>query len=146
MMTNVADEKTLRRVLIVSSDISRLYTLKEVLKEIHYETYLAETLEMALRVITMQDIHVLITDVRLGETGAEEGFELIRPIKEKKPETWVILATGCGELREKIRADSLGVDLFVSTHIRFSTIYKVLRLIRDGVPRKDVPSFAWEEF
>jgi DNA-binding response OmpR family regulator len=146
MMTNVADEKTLRRVLIVSSDISRLYTLKEVLKEIHYETYLAETLEMALRVITMQDIHVLITDVRLGETGAEEGFELIRPIKEKKPETWVILATGCGELREKIRADSLGVDLFVSTHIRFSTIFKVLRLIRERVPQQDVPSFAWEEF
>jgi hypothetical protein len=38
------------------------------------------------------------------------------------------------------------VDLFVSKNIRFSTIYKVLRLIRERIPEKDAPSFAWEEF
>jgi DNA-binding response OmpR family regulator len=145
-MTNFTDGKDLRRVLIVSKDIPRLYALKKLLKEIHYETYLAETLEMAQRLVAMQDFHVLITDARLDDSAAEEGLELIQHIKKNHPDTWVVLATGCGELREKIRADSLGVDFFVSKNIRFSTIYKVLRLIRDRIPQNDAPSFAWEEF
>jgi DNA-binding NtrC family response regulator len=145
-VTNCTEGKALRSVLIVSSDTPRLYVLKELLKEIHYETYLAETLEMAQRLVTMQDFHVLITDARLSDSASEEGLELVQQMKKDHPDTWVVLATGCGELREKIRADSLGVDLFVSKNIRFSTIYKVLRLIRERIPEKDAPSFAWEEF
>jgi DNA-binding response OmpR family regulator len=145
-MTNCTDGKALRSVLIVSSDTPRLYALKELLKEIHYEAYLAETLEMAQRLVTMQDFHVLITDARLSDPASEEGLELVQQMKKNCPDTWVVLATGCGELRDKIRADSLGVDLFVSKNMRFSTIYKVLRLIRERIPQKDAPSFAWEEF
>lgn len=85
----VDDEADLREVLDIS------------LSDTGYEVLTAENGAQALNILKENDIPVVITDIKMPGI---DGIELLRKIKNKNPETEVIMLTGHGDLDLAIKS------------------------------------------
>ena len=85
----VDDEADLREVLDIS------------LSDTGYEVLTAENGAQALNILKENDISVVITDIKMPGI---DGIELLRKIKNKNPETEVIMLTGHGDLDLAIKS------------------------------------------
>lgn len=85
----VDDEADLREVLDIS------------LSDTGYEVLTAENGSQALNILKENDIPVVITDIKMPGI---DGIELLRKIKNKNPETEVIMLTGHGDLELAIKS------------------------------------------
>jgi PAS domain S-box-containing protein len=85
----VDDEADLRQVLDIS------------LSDSGYEVLTAENGAQALNILKENDIPVVITDIKMPGI---DGIELLRKIKNKNPETEVIMLTGHGDLDLAIKS------------------------------------------
>lgn len=85
----VDDEADLREVLDIS------------LSDTGYEVLTAENGVQALNILNENDIQVVITDIKMPGI---DGIELLRKIKNKNPETEVIMLTGHGDLDLAIKS------------------------------------------
>lgn len=85
----VDDEADLREVLDIS------------LSDTGYEVLTAENGVQALNILNENDIPVVITDIKMPGI---DGIELLRKIKNKNPETEVIMLTGHGDLDLAIKS------------------------------------------
>jgi len=85
----VDDEADLREVLDIS------------LSDTGYKVLTAENGSQALNILKENDIPVVITDIKMPGI---DGIELLRKIKNKNPETEVIMLTGHGDLELAIKS------------------------------------------
>jgi PAS domain S-box-containing protein len=85
----VDDEADLREVLDIS------------LSDTGYKVFTAENGTQALKILNNNDIPVVITDIKMPGI---DGIELLRKIKNKNPETEVIMLTGHGDLELAIKS------------------------------------------
>ncbi len=79
----VDDEEGIRRVLAIS------------LADAGYEVLTAENGEQALALFRVQAVPVVLTDIKMP---GMDGIEVLRRIKQEKPETEVIMITGHGDI------------------------------------------------
>ena len=101
-----------KRILVVDDETAFLLGIRKILSRTTAATDVAETLEEAERLLKIHAYDIVITDLRLTGVLGEEGLEIIRHIRETRPETQCILVTGYGspEIREKAKAE--GVDFY----------------------------------
>lgn len=101
------------RVLVVDDLPDVCTTLCGLLSDEGYEVFSASTRAEALRILEKDHFHVAILDVRLDESDEEnrDGLLLMREIRERSPDTAVIILTGYADVkmvREALQPDETG--------------------------------------
>ena len=85
----VDDEEGIRKVLGIS------------LADLGYEVFTAENGEQALEIFRRENPPIVLTDIKMP---VMDGIELLRKIKDKNPDTEVIMITGHGDMELAIKS------------------------------------------
>ena len=97
-------------ILVMEDDLSVAKGLEMVLSEEGYTVNLAGTGELAMKAFRQKRFDLLVADLRLPDI---DGMEVIKQVKEAKPETEVIVITGYGTTATAVEAMKLGVHDFL---------------------------------
>ena len=97
-------------ILVMEDDLSVAKGLEMVLTEDGYAVDLADTGELALKAFREKRFDLLVADLRLPDI---DGMEIVRQVKENKPETEVIVITGYGTPSLAVDAMKTGVHDFI---------------------------------
>jgi ActR/RegA family two-component response regulator len=97
-------------ILVMEDDHSVAKGLEMVLTEEGYDVNLAGTGELAIKAFKEKKFDLLVADLRLPDI---DGMEVIKQIKEQKPETEVIVITGYGTTAKAVEAMKIGVHDFL---------------------------------
>lgn len=96
-------------VLIVDDNIEILKLLKKVLETKKWRVFTVPTGESALAVLAKEKIDLILLDIRLP---GKSGLDILKEIKEKYPNTAVIMITGFGYndelVNESVRLGAAG--------------------------------------
>jgi len=106
-------------LLIVDDDPVAIDLLREVLSKEGYKITVAMSGEEAIARGTDNLFDVIITDVRMGETG---GVEVLRFFKRTSPETIVIMVTAFGSIDTAIEAIREGAFDYISKPFKLEEI------------------------
>jgi DNA-binding response OmpR family regulator len=102
--------KTFPNILVMEDELSVAKGLEMILSEEGYKVDLADTGRLAMEAFSQKRFDLLVADLRLPDI---DGMEVIKQIKEKKPETEVIVITGYGTTATAVEAMKLGVHDFL---------------------------------
>ena len=97
-------------ILVMEDDASISAALDMILTEAGYDVDVAETGEAALELFEQKGFDLIIADLKLPGIN---GMEVIKQIKEKKPEIEVIVITGVGTQPIAEEAMTLGAHDFL---------------------------------
>lgn len=97
-------------ILVMEDDLNVAKGLEMVLSEEGYDVNWAGTGELALEAFKQKRYDLLVADLRLPGIN---GMEVIKQVKEEKPETEVIVITGYGTTATAVEAMKLGVHDFL---------------------------------
>ena len=92
-------------ILIMEDEFSIAKGLEMVLKEDGYSVALAMTGKDALDILNKKTIDLLVADLRLPDI---DGMDVIKAVKEKRPETGVVVITGYASVPSAVNAMKLG--------------------------------------
>lgn len=102
------------RILVVDDDALILDSIAELLKLEGYEVDSAGVPEQALKMLESNRYNLLLTDVNMPNVN---GFELLKLVRRKHPETVVVLITGYGTIENAVEAIKLGAVHYVTKPI-----------------------------
>ncbi|MBW1801149.1 MAG: response regulator, partial [Deltaproteobacteria bacterium] len=97
-------------ILVMEDDSSVAKGLEMILTEEGYDVNWAGTGELALEAFKQKRYDLLVADLRLPDIN---GMEVIKKVKEEKPETEVIVITGYGTTSTAVEAMKIGVHDFL---------------------------------
>ncbi len=92
-------------ILFVDDEKGLLFTVDEYLSQMGYNITVVDSGLKALELTKKRRIDVLITDLKMPEF---DGLELLKAVKEHRPETEVIILTGYGSIETAVEALKLG--------------------------------------
>jgi len=97
--------QTKGHILIVDDDPIILGSLGEFLRLEGYEVEQAANSRQALQALEKRPFHLVLTDINMPDT---DGFELLRIIKQRYPDTAVVIITGYGTIESAVEAIKMG--------------------------------------
>jgi len=97
-------------ILVMEDDLNVAKGLEMVLTEEGYGVNLAGTGALAMKAFQEKKFDLLVADLRLPDIN---GMEIIKKIREQKPETEVIVITGYGTTDTAVEAMKIGVHDFL---------------------------------
>ena len=97
-------------ILVMEDELSVAKGLEMILSEEGYRVDLADTGRLAMEAFKQKRFDLLVADLRLPDI---DGMEVIKQVKEAKPETEVIVITGYGTTAKAVTAMKLGVHDFL---------------------------------
>ena len=114
-MTTLQENTTINNpepphILVMEDDVSVAKGLEMVLTEEGYDVNWAGTGELAIEAFKQKRYDLLVADLRLPGI---DGMEVIKQVKEEKPETEVIVITGYGTAATAVEAMKLGASEFL---------------------------------
>lgn len=101
-----------KKVLIVDDETSLLKLLGIALKKYGFEVITASDISEAMYLVKNSSFDLVLTDVRLGVAGSEDGLLLLGYIQEISPGTKVIIMTGSGTEKMEKEAYEMGADYY----------------------------------
>jgi signal transduction histidine kinase/ActR/RegA family two-component response regulator len=116
------------RVLVVDDEPQLTRVAALILGQQGHEVATASSGEEALALFEREPFDAVISDVSMG--AGINGWELARRVRDLRPETRVVLATGYGAAIDPAEARRRGVDLIVAKPYRAGTL-------RDALVRAD---------
>ena len=94
-----------RAVLFVDDEEKLLRSLKRGLLDEPYKTLFANSGKEALEILQQQEVHVLVTDMRMPEMN---GLELLRIVKEEYPNIVRMVLSGYTQITTLLTAINQG--------------------------------------
>ncbi len=88
-------------ILIIDDEIKLCSLLARIIELEGYRVFQSHTGKEGLKILTQEDIHVVISDVKLPDIN---GIELVKAIKERKPYAEVINLTAFGTIQDGVNA------------------------------------------
>jgi len=98
-------------LLIVDDERSIREACREVAQSLGYSALVAESAEQAYRTLETQSFDAVLLDLRLPGSG---GLDVLRRIKERRPEAVVIVVTGYGTVQSAVQAMKNGAYDYVT--------------------------------
>jgi len=98
-------------ILIVDDNSLSRYSLKEMLSLEGYPVQTAEDGDKALDLMKGQPFDVIMSDVSMPGL---DGFDLLRIVKEKYPDTIIILITAYGTIEDAVKGIRLGAYEYIT--------------------------------
>ncbi|MBN2432752.1 MAG: sigma-54-dependent Fis family transcriptional regulator [Acidobacteria bacterium] len=119
-------------IVVVDDDNVAREMLTEALRREGYRVIPAESGEEALAILDEEPQELVITDVRMSGMN---GIELLKSIKERRPETMVIVVTAFGNSAVTIDAISAGAFDFISKPFK---IEKIRRVVENALEKRSL--------
>jgi two-component system response regulator PilR (NtrC family) len=116
-----------KNVLVVDDETTILLAFKKLLKTPGVDVDTAESMEDVKVLLIDKYYDAVIADLRLSGISGEEGLEVIRYVKERNPETKVILITAFGNQEVMSRAYNLGAAFYFEKPVSTNVIKDALR-------------------
>jgi DNA-binding NtrC family response regulator len=135
------------RILIMEDEPSLAEGLKMVLSEQGYRVSVADTGIRALGSLTGKNFDLMVADLRLPDM---DGMEVLRLIKETKPETEVIVITGYASVVSAVESMKLGALDYLPkpfTEDEFKTaVEKAIKVKKEAaVPKEKIAPAVSEQ-
>ncbi|QQS48270.1 MAG: sigma-54-dependent Fis family transcriptional regulator [Acidobacteriota bacterium] len=103
------------QILIVDDDVSVTTSLSLLLKQSGYRSQTASSPGEAIEMIGRTDFSVVLQDMNFSrQTTGEEGLELLRRIREFKPDLPVVLITAWGSIELAVQGIRAGASDFIT--------------------------------
>jgi DNA-binding NtrC family response regulator len=99
------------KILVVDDEVIMRNLLLKILEQEGYLVTLAGSYNEATAKLNTEQFDIVLSDVKMPETN---GFELLKEIKNKWPQTAVIMMTGYGDAYTVKEALMLGADEYVT--------------------------------
>ena len=99
------------KILIVDDDTTFCIMLRKWLEKRGFEVDTAFSYKDAVKQLDKAGFDLVLTDLRLPD---KDGIDLLRVIKEKTPETQVLLMTGYADIQTAVTAIKLGAFDYVA--------------------------------
>lgn len=111
-------------ILIIDDDPIIVDSLSAFLKNEGYNVHQAATLNATIKTMSSTNIDVVITDMNMPDT---DGFEILRVVKKRHPDTNVIIITGYGTIESAVEAIKLGAYDYLTKPIMDEEISLVVQ-------------------
>ena len=111
------------KILVVDDDTTFCIMLKNWLGKRGFEVENAFSYKEAVKKLDKETFDLVLTDLRLPD---KDGIDLLRLIKEKTPETQVLLMTGYADIQTAVTAMKLGAFDYVAKPVIPDEILKKL--------------------
>lgn len=118
-MENLETIKMKNKVLIIDDEEDILSSCKNVLENEDYNVDIAKDYDEALKIFESKKIDLVFLDVWLPNT---DGLDILSNIKEKYPNTTVIMMSGHAGVETAVRATKLGAYDFLEKPISISKL------------------------
>ena len=112
------------KVLVVDDELSARQGLAELLTVWGYDTDMAGNGQEAVERISVFNPAVVISDLRMPEV---DGMELLKQVRESRPEITFIMLTGQGTIEQAVEATKLGAFNFLEKPINPKRLQVELR-------------------
>lgn len=119
-------------ILIVDDEKNQRDLLSYILKKESYNTITAANAEEALKCFQNNDIHVVLTDLKLPQM---DGLELLKEILKISPETSVIIITGHGSIDSAVSAIKQGAFDYITKPLKKE---QVLIVVKKAIERTNL--------
>ncbi|MCZ6775021.1 MAG: response regulator [Ignavibacteria bacterium] len=100
-----------RKVLVVDDEDALRTVLSGELTSEGYDVGTAADGDDAISTLQKQTFDLVLLDIKMPRM---HGFEVLKFVKEKHPETKVVMLTGFADLKNAIESKKLGAEDFVS--------------------------------
>jgi len=127
-----------RTVLIVDDDKLIREQLRKELKREFFEVFLAADGQTALEVFNREGIDIVILDVKLPDI---DGLEILKEIKEKRPDCEVIVITGLGSQEIAIKSLRMGAIDYIEKPIEMDELSAALGRAQEKLAEKEELSY-----
>jgi DNA-binding NtrC family response regulator len=97
-------------LLLVDDDEALLSLLENILKKEGYDISIADGGAAAIKLIEQRKYDLILLDIRMQTVN---GFNVLKFVKERNPETKVIMLTAFGDLKHAIVSKVMGADGFI---------------------------------
>ena len=116
------------KILVIDDEASTRDLLKMSLESDGYTVFMAENGPKGLEIFARENPPVVLTDIKMP---GMDGIEVLRRVKEKSPDTEVIVITGHGEMNLAVQASN-------SRHLTLLTNLSVMKVfpLPSDVPRR----------
>jgi len=118
-----------KHVLVVDDEATILIAFKKLLESPELEVDIAETLEDAQELLSEKSYQAVIADLRLSGIAGEERLEIIHYVKERDPETRIILTTAYGNRDMMKRAYNMGASFYFEKPVSTNVIKDALKSV-----------------
>lgn len=123
------------KILVAEDEEITLKNIIEALKEEGFDAWGVEDGAEALEKMKTQHIDVLISDIKMPNLG---GLDLLKAVKDKYPETEVIIITGFGSIGSAIEAMKKGAFDYITKPFDLDELtMKVRKIHEQKTLRKD---------
>lgn len=113
-------------ILVVDDERLIRESLYEILRIEGFKAHMAPSAEEALQFLDKQPVDLIVTDLKLPSAS---GISLLEEVKERHPDTEVIIITGFGTIESAVEAMKKGAYDYVTKPINDEEIKLVIRKI-----------------
>jgi DNA-binding response OmpR family regulator len=118
-----------KRILVVDDENSLRAALSTLLKEQGYDVSSAEDGDVAIEMLSSRSFDLILLDLKMPNV---DGHEVLRFVKDKDPETKVIMLTGFADLKNALDSKGLGADNFIAKPFdRRELLRAIHRILRE---------------
>jgi len=125
------------KVLVVDDEQNMRIAMFEAIKRGGHEVAVAENGRMALDIIQKNPPDLVITDIRMPEMS---GIELLRKIKELRPELPVVIITGYATIDTAVEAMKLGAFDYILKPFPVEVIEDIVARVFAAQERREADS------
>jgi len=102
---------TKARIVVIDDEVNAATALETLLKEDGYEVACANDATAGLALVEQMDADIVLTDLRMP---GMDGLELLKHLKQARPQTMVILMTAFGTVKNAVRAMKSGAEDYLA--------------------------------
>jgi len=111
------------RIVVIDDEVNAASALCTLLKEDGYEVFSAHDGATGLGLVDQNDADVVLTDLRMP---GMDGLELLKRLKQSRPQTMVVLMTAYGTVKNAVRAMKSGAEDYLSKPLDVEELEVVL--------------------
>ena len=111
------------RIVVIDDEVNAASALCTLLKEDGYDVASAHDGASGLSLVEQTDADIVLTDLRMP---GMDGLELLRQLKQQRPQTLVILMTAYGTVKNAVRAMKSGAEDYLSKPLDVEELEVVL--------------------
>ena len=123
------------RLLVVDDEESICFSMSEYFSLQGYKVDTACELEEAEKLLGATHYKVVIQDLRLTMTNSQDGLDMIRLIRERDPQTRIIVLTAYGSPEVEDEARRCGADAFLRKPKPLSQVAQVVQGLIEAPPK-----------
>lgn len=107
------------KVLLVDDEEEFIITLSERLRARNLDVTAVTRGEQAIELVDSEDFDAVVLDFAMP---GMDGIETLKRIKQRHPDTEIIMLTGQGSVQKGVQAIKLGADDFLEKPVELSTL------------------------